>query len=150
MRHNLNMIKKKSLVCLLVGSVFYSYGQSTTDGITSKTDSVTLSASLKYKNPSFFKRLFLGKNYRTAWETPVTLPVFRLAHKGFTIKELGGGQQTKSLRLLDKSGNEWALRTVDKDVEKAMPPKLQNTLAEKVTQDMISAAHPYAPLTIPT
>ena len=32
------------------------------------------------------------------------------------LKELGGGQQTKSLRLLDKNGQEWVLRTTDKDV----------------------------------
>ncbi|MGV3656993.1 MAG: hypothetical protein ACO1NX_03530 [Chitinophagaceae bacterium] len=67
---------------------------------------------------------------------------------GFTIDKLGGGQQTKSLRLRDAEGREWALRTIDKDVEGALPKWLQNTLAEKVTQDMVSAAHPYAPLTI--
>jgi hypothetical protein len=112
-------------------------------------DSATLAASHKYSNPSFFKRLFLGKNYRTAWAAPVTLPVFKMREMGFTIKELGGGQQTKSLRLLDKSGHEWALRTIDKDVKGALPLRLQGTLAQKVVQDMVSAAHPYAPLTIP-
>jgi hypothetical protein len=65
-----------------------------------------------------------------------------------TVKELGGGQQTKSLRLTDKDGKEWVLRTVDKDVEKALPPKLRNTLAEGVVQDLISAAYPYAPLVV--
>lgn len=113
-----------------------------------KVDSVIWQASTKYANPSFFKRLFLGKNYRKEWETPVKLPVFHLKAMGFKIIELGGGQQTKSLRLEDKTGKEWALRTIDKDVEKALPPFLRNTIAEKVTQDMVSAAHPYAPLTI--
>lgn len=113
-----------------------------------KGDSVTWQASTKYADPSFFKKLFLGKNYRKEWETPVKLPVFHLKAMGFKIKELGGGQQTKSLKLLDKSGKEWALRTIDKDVEKALPPFLQNTIAERITQDMVSAAHPYAPLTI--
>ncbi|HVE60604.1 MAG TPA: hypothetical protein VNA26_02215, partial [Chitinophagaceae bacterium] len=114
----------------------------------SKTDSVTWQASTKYADPSFFKRLFLGRNYRKEWETPVKLPVFHLKAMGFTIKELGGGQQTKSLRLSDKSGKIWALRTIDKDVEKALPPFFRNTILEKITQDMVSAAHPYAPLTI--
>ncbi|MFN2438174.1 MAG: hypothetical protein ABR503_03175 [Chitinophagaceae bacterium] len=113
-----------------------------------KDDSVTWQASTKYADPSFFKRLFLGRNYRKEWETPVKLPVFHLKGMGFKIKELGGGQQTKSLRLEDKNGRLWTLRTIDKDVEKALPPFLRNTIAEKITQDMVSAAHPYAPLTV--
>lgn len=113
-------------------------------------DSVTAPVSLKYKNPSLFKRFFLGRNYREVWSTPVTFPVFRIKETGLKIEELGGGQQTKSLQLEDQQGREWALRTVDKDVEKALPKFLRHTLAQKVTQDMVSAAHPYAPLTIPT
>lgn len=113
-------------------------------------DSVTAPVSLKYKNPSIFKRFFLGRNYREVWSTPVTFPVFRIKETGLKIEELGGGQQTKSLQLEDPQGREWALRTVDKDVEKALPKFLRHTLAQRVTQDMVSAAHPYAPLTIPT
>lgn len=113
-------------------------------------DSVTAPVSLKYKDPSLFKRFFLGRNYREVWSTPVTFPVFRIKETGLKIEELGGGQQTKSLQLEDQQGREWALRTVDKDVEKALPKFLRHTLAQKVTQDMVSAAHPYAPLTIPT
>lgn len=113
-------------------------------------DSVTVPVSLKYKDPSLFKRVFLGRNYREVWSTPVTFPVFRIKETGLTIEELGGGQQTKSLQLVDKQGREWALRTIDKDVEKALPKFLRHTLAQRVTQDMVSAAHPYAPLTIPT
>lgn len=111
-------------------------------------DSATIAASKQYADPSLFKRLFLGKNYRNVWAQPVRLPVFHLKQLGFTIDKLGGGQQTKSLRLRDPEGREWALRTIDKDVEGALPKWLQNTIAEKVTQDMVSAAHPYAPLTI--
>jgi hypothetical protein len=136
------------LFFLLSVSRTSGYAQSPT-AIGATADSATVAAGTRYKNPSFFKRFFLGSNYRTAWAKPVTLPVFNLRGSGLTIKEMGGGQQTKSLRLFDKEGHEWALRTIDKDVEKALPPRLQNTLAEKVVQDMVSAAHPYAPLTIP-
>jgi hypothetical protein len=118
--------------------------------IVNTRDSVRVPASLKYKDPSLFKRFFLGRNYREEWATPATFPVFNLKATGLTIEELGGGQQTKSLQLEDKQGREWALRTVDKDVEKALPKFLRHTLAQRVTQDMVSAAHPYAPLTIPT
>jgi hypothetical protein len=68
---------------------------------------------------------------------------------GFSIIELGGGMQTKSLRLQDRAGKGWVLRTVEKNIKPNLPSLLQSTFAEDVVQDMISAAHPYAPLTIP-
>ncbi|MGZ8544183.1 MAG: BamA/TamA family outer membrane protein, partial [Flavisolibacter sp.] len=58
------------------------------------------------------------------------------------------GMQTKSLRLVDAKGREWALRTVDKYAEGAVPPRLKNTIAEKIVQDMISAGYPYAAITV--
>ncbi len=113
-------------------------------------DSVFVSASQQYKDPSFLNTVFLGKNYRREWETPVRVPVFNLSALGLRILELGGGKQTKSLRLEDKRGREWVLRTIEKDVSPNLSARLQNTLAHKVVQEMVSAAHPYAPLTIPT
>lgn len=114
-------------------------------------DSIIRPASKKYSNMNFIKRLFLGRNYRKEWATPVKMPVFDVTkvNGGFTIGELGGGQQTKSLRLKDKNGIEWVLRTVDKDVDKALQPHLRKTFVKKIVQDMVSASHPYAPLTIP-
>ena len=113
-------------------------------------DSVVISASDKYKDNIGFRKLFLGANYRKEWSTPVTFKEFNIRKEkgGLTIKSLGGGQQTKSLRLTDKSGAEWTLRTVDKDPEKALPENLRGTLAQGIVQDMISAAHPYAPVVV--
>ena len=118
-------------------------------------DSVIVPASNKYINCSPIRVLFVGKNYREEWSTPVKMPVFNLKKEkgGFTIKELGGGQQTKSLRLLDKNGQEWVLRTTDKDVAGALDATLKNkfasSLVKGVIQDMISASHPYGSLTVP-
>lgn len=113
-------------------------------------DSAILAASSKYKEPSLFRQLFLGKNYRETWDLPVKMPVFDIRKEkgGLTITELGGGQQTKSLRMKDKDSIEWVLRTVDKDVELALPKILRKTIAERIVQDMVSGAHPYAPLTV--
>ncbi len=61
-----------------------------------------------------------------------------------------GGKQTKSLKLVDKKGIEWSLRTIDKDPDKAIPENFRQSFASNIIQDMISAAHPYAPLTIQT
>ena len=90
-------------------------------------DSVVISASDKYKDKFGFRKTFLGQNYRKVWATPVTIKEFNIKKEkgGFTIKSLGGGKQTKSLRLTDKDGHEWTLRTVDKDPEKALPTNLQ-------------------------
>ena len=86
----------------------------------------------------------MGNNYRKEWKQPVTIPVFRFSESGFTIKDLGGGMQTKSLHVVDKFGKEWSLRTVDKDVSGAMPPMFRNKLPQKASQDLISAAFPYS------
>ncbi len=134
---------KVFLACLLSLPLF-GYAQ------TSSTNNlVTVKASNKYEDPSFLRRLFMGKNYRKEWQTPVQLPVFSMKAMGYTPKELGGGMQTKSLQMVDKRGIEWVLRSVEKNVEPNLPPRLRNTFAERIVQDMISAAHPYSPLTIP-
>ncbi|MEO6220396.1 MAG: metallophosphoesterase, partial [Ginsengibacter sp.] len=113
-------------------------------------DSALISASDKYKNPTGFKKFFLGNNYRAEWSTPVKMKVFNIRKEkgGFSIASLGGGKQTKSLILKDKTGKEWSLRTVDKDPERAIPKNLRGTLAQKIVQDLISASNPYAPLVV--
>ena len=81
---------------------------------------------------------------------PVKMPVFDINKQqgGLKIIELGGGQQTKSLRLQDKQGVDWALRTVDKSVEKALPQGLRKTPAKGIVEDALSASHPYAALSV--
>jgi hypothetical protein len=113
-------------------------------------DSVIVSASDKYVGPSLLNVVLIGKNYRHIWSTPVKMKMLDITTEkgGLKPTELGGGFQTKSLRLKDKKGIEWVLRTVDKDVEKAVPVWLRKTFAQDLVQDMISAGHPYAPLTV--
>lgn len=110
-------------------------------------EQATVPASEKYIKPSAFKKFFQGKNYRQEWETPVTMPVFKLNETNLKIVEMGGGQQTTSLELVDDLGREWALRSVDKEV---MPPKkfMENTFMERVIQDLVSGSYPYAGLSV--
>ncbi len=124
----------------------------TTKPVAEWKDNVLVAASSKYKNASAGKKLILGKNYRRDWGTPVAMKMFNIQKEkgGFKILSLGGGKQTKSLKLIDKNGREWALRTIDKDPEKAIPENLRNSIAQDIVQDLISAANPYAPLTVPT
>ncbi len=108
-------------------------------------DSVIAAASFKYRiTPSKYK--WLGENYRKVWETTVKLPVFDIGSKngGLNIIKRGGGQQTYSLRLEDTLGKQYVLRSVDKNVEGALPKELLNTFAVDIVQDQISASNPYA------
>ncbi len=111
-------------------------------------DSITAVASNQFKNASFLRQLFIGTNYREEWSTEVKMPVFRLPGSGLKVIELGGGQQTKSLKLEDQRGREWALRTVDKDAAGAIPKFYRGTLVQKIVQDLISGSYPYASLVV--
>lgn len=109
-------------------------------------------ASTRYAHPNILKRIFLGGNYRKTWETPARVPLFRIqsTNGGYTIKKLGGGQQTKSLRIQDARGNTMVIRTVDKTVDKALESQnIKSGFIKSITQDMISAAHPYGALAVP-
>lgn len=114
-------------------------------------DSISVAANTKYAKASGAKRFFNGDNYRDVWAQPVNMKVFRVNEEmgGFKVGEMGGGHQTKSLRLTDKNGREWTLRTINKDLTKILPGNVQGTLAQDYLQDFISSAHPYAPVIIP-
>jgi hypothetical protein len=111
------------------------------------TDTVCVPASNQYREPSLLNIILIGTNYRKEWGTPVALPVFKPT--GLTITELGGGMQTRSLYFKDRYNEEWVLRTVDKDPREAVPAIIKNKITVQALQQVISAAHPYAPLTIP-
>ena len=117
---------------------------------TSENDTVVVAASHRYSQMSPLKWFFLGKNYREEWSVPVAMPVFHLktTKGGFRIERLGGGEQTKSLHLINNDGSKWVLRSVDKNVREALSEKIQGTFIQNIVQDQISAAYPYATLTI--
>ncbi len=112
------------------------------------TDSTTAVASFGYQAQSFLHRFFMGSNYRRQWQTEVRVPLFRLSASPFSIVNLGGGMQTKSLLLRDARARYWSLRMVDKDVEGAVPKPLRHTLAQRVLQDQISSALPYGAVVV--
>ena len=134
-----------TLLTVLLGSHAAHTQQS---GTFQRPDSIDVAASSQYRKSNLVQRLFLGKNYRKTWSTEVRLPVFDLKSSGMEITDLGGGMQTKSLRLKDRDGTTWVLRTIDKDPVNAVPAKIRNALTVSVVQQIISAAYPYAPVTI--
>jgi hypothetical protein len=98
-----------------------------------------------------FKTGLLGSNYRSEWGQPVTLPVFDIGREkgGLTLLKMGGGMQTKSLRLQAADGRQYVLRSVDKRTQAVIPRSLRGTLADDLLQDQISASHPYGALAVP-
>lgn len=115
------------------------------------TDSVRVAIEPAYNTVSPFHRFWLGEGYRKLWAAPVLLPVLDLSQEkgGLTPKELGGGLQTKSLRLRDAAGKEWVLRSVQKYPEKGLPANLRNTIAQKILRDQVVTVHPFGALAVP-
>ncbi|KAA9325002.1 metallophosphoesterase [Adhaeribacter soli] len=97
------------------------------------------------------RSFWLGLHYRKEWITPVTMPYINLNTEqgGLTPYKMGGGKQTKSLKLRNENGQLFVLRSVNKDPAKALPADLRETVVKDVMQDQISAQHPYGPLVIP-
>ena len=112
---------------------------------------ITIAASQAYNTDSQLKLKLLGSNYRKEWGTAIKVPVFDIGKEkgGLKILKRGGGQQTRSLRLADKDGREYVLRSVEKYTEKAIPTDLQKTFAAQIVQDGISESYPYAALAVP-
>jgi hypothetical protein len=105
-------------------------------------------ASDKYCCPSLLEKIFFGSNYRKEWATVVRIPVFDIRKTNFRIAEMGGGQQTTSLELIDEKNREWVLRSIDKDV-KPSSRFTRNKIINYIVQDHVSGSYPYAGLSVP-
>ncbi|HTJ11442.1 MAG TPA: BamA/TamA family outer membrane protein [Dinghuibacter sp.] len=114
-------------------------------------DSLLIQANASFDKVGHFHRWLLGENYRKEWSAPTNLPVIRLSeiHGGLIVLQPGGGHQTHSLRLRDKTGKEWVLRSVNKYPEILLPETLRQTFAKDVVTDAMSAQHPYSALSVP-
>ena len=136
-----------ALLCfLLIWATSGMHGQTTP-----VNDSIEIAIAPEYMDVRSSHLRWFGENYRQLWATPVKMRVFHIEQErgGMKILKQGGGQQTRSLRLEDSLGNQWVLRTVDKDPEFALPENLRETVAKTIVQDQIAASHPFGALTIP-
>ncbi len=114
-------------------------------------DSLKVTIHPAYNQKGKFHRKMFGENYRKEWSTAVTLPVIKISQfKGGLIPtQLGGGMQSKSLRLKDKDGKEWVIRSVEKNPEGVVPEALRNSFAKDWIDDATSAQHPFGALVVP-
>ena len=109
----------------------------------------------------FYQTLW-GKRYRKYYSTKINAKTVGLdtLFGGLTPKRKGGGHQSVSLILKDKSGKEYVMRAMRKSATKYIQTtgfKDQNvdglfddTATENLILDVFTASHPYAPYTIST
>jgi len=140
------------LICLLQ-AVYATSQLSASDSVVNKqsriADSVSMAITTKYK-ASASKEFFWGKHYRKEWGTIVKFPVLDMKtfKGGLTPDKLGGGHQSKSLRVIAGDGKEYVLRTVNKDLTPLVPPDLRGSFLHRQANDQLSMAHPYGAMVV--
>lgn len=102
----------------------------------------------EYKR-SGYHNFFWGDHYRKEWYTPIRISNFHLdtAKGGLIPFQEGGGRQSKNLRLKDKKGKEYVLRSVNKDFGKGLKD-MDGTFISRIAKDQVSMGHPFAAYTI--
>lgn len=120
--------------------------------VIAQNDSLAGKAHMGFDKVSGLHRFFFGENYRKEWSVETRLPVIYLSRfkGGLTPIREGGGNQTHSLRLVDRNGMEWVLRSVEKYPDAVLPDNLKQTFVKDIVTDAMSAQHPYSALFVPT
>jgi len=146
------MTKKILALLFLTGSAVYANAQAIAPSAWQKfPDSTVVSVHASYDDVSGIHRWLFGENYRKDWAMKVKLPIIKLSqvNGGLSPIKQGGGMESKSLRLEDKTGREWVLRSVEKTPDKLLPENLQGTFAVDWVGDEFSGQHPYSALIVP-
>lgn len=149
------MSKKILLSLLLTGFAGYAQAQHKGNAALASAqqfpDSITVKVHPSYDKVSHTHYWFFGKNYRKEWGTAVKLPLIKVSelYGGLVPVKEGGGMQSKSLRLENKSGKQWVIRSVEKTPDKLLPEGLQGTFAIDWVNDAMSGQHPFSALIVP-
>ena len=83
--------------------------------------------------PENFIGNYSGKTTARNGPRPTRLPLIKISnfHGGLIPLQRGGGMQSNSLRLVDSSGNEWVIRSVEKTVDLLLPEALQKYFCQR-------------------
>jgi hypothetical protein len=112
----------------------------------SPRDSVVIVAGAQY-GARGLHRFLLGDGYRDLWTAPMVATVLdlRTFAGGLRPLKVGGGFQTRSLRLVTPDGAEWVFRSVAK-ADVMVQPQFRGTVVNAIIADQISASHPASAL----
>ena len=99
---------------------------------------------------SGYHNFWWGKHYRREWSTAVRVKNFYLdtANGGLEVVKEGGSRQSMGLRLKDKNGKEYVLRSIDKDFRNGLPEMYHKTFLGHIAKDQASIGYPFAAVTI--
>jgi hypothetical protein len=100
-----------------------------------------------------------GKHYRDYYGLEIQAPTVKLdtLYGGLTPTISGGGNQSESVRLIDKNGKDFVMRGLKKNAPRFFQSifrdqnavvNFQNTYAEKFIYDFYTSTHPFMPLVI--
>jgi hypothetical protein len=145
------MLKKLLLFLLFAGFSEYIIAQDKKTAVPQFSDSTLVKVHPSYDKGGSMHYFFFGKNYRREWATSVKLPLIQISklYGGLVPVKEGGGMQSKSLRLEDKTGRQWVIRSVEKTPDKLLPEGLQGTFAVDWVDDAMSSQHPFSALIVP-
>ncbi|ADV48325.1 hypothetical protein Celal_1000 [Cellulophaga algicola DSM 14237] len=145
-------------------SILPSLQKDTTSVTFSKNQAKTIKTSIIKDtdaiNKSDFYTFLWGQRYRSYFGTPVTAKIAQLdtLYGGLKVLKEGGGHQSFSVRLADKNGKEYNMRSLRKNALKYLKFKIKgvaynendykNTLTEETISDFFTTAHPYMQLVI--
>ncbi len=127
-------------------------GDSSVQQVPDLSDSTLIvAANPKYDEPGSVYRAILGSHNRRLWSIPVEAPVFDIASVkgGLEVEKLGGTGQSTTLRMSNREGHSYLLRSIDKEAARVWDESLQNTLAEDLAQDQFSIINPYGAFMMP-
>ncbi|UZO79866.1 metallophosphoesterase [Aquimarina sp. ERC-38] len=114
--------------------------------------------TLETDKSNFFKNIW-GQHYREVYSKHIKIPVVTLdtLYGGLRIQRQGGGQVTRSLRLVDTSGNRYSLRAMRKSVTQFLQKGafkytyledgFNDTFTEELLADFYTSSYPYAFMT---
>jgi len=107
-------------------------------------------------------KFFWGDHYRHYFGVPFDAKVAWLdtLYGGLKVIKKGGGHQSNSLRLEDKNGKQYAMRSLNKNTQKYLKSQLkgvaysidewENTTANRILDDFFTTPHPFGALSVGT
>lgn len=124
-----------------------------------KTQIATIYTDQETSKNRIYKILW-GKRHREVYNQPIKARVLYLDSLMKDPRPIaeGGGQQSRSLRLINDFRNEFTLRAMRKDPIQYLQADiiqtnfvgdfLENTIAQRFIADFFTTAHPYAPFAV--
>ncbi len=111
---------------------------------------------------SQFYKFLWGERFREYYSKPIKVKTVSLdtLFGGLSPVRKGGGNQSRSLRLINSEGQQYVMRALKKSAtqyiqavmfgDQYVKGQFENTETEALVADVFTASHPYAPLTVAT